>query len=125
MEKVVRLSLVVVMASLVACGSTGGQSGPTCTAGIACTPSGTADPCKAYATTCDASGMVSTCSVAESRPDGYACATGSVCSGGACQAACVAGQACTPSGAASSCQTYATTCDATLAHTTCSVSGTH
>ena len=91
-----------------------------CVAGSGCTPAGTADPCRTYATTCNGAGTVTTCSPATNRPDGTTCGSGLVCSIGSCVAACVAGNACTPAGTPIACRAYATTCDATGTVTSCS-----
>jgi hypothetical protein len=119
------LFVVPLLVVLISCSSGGdGPATPSCSAGQACTPSGVADPCKGYATVCDATGTISTCSATSNQADGHACGSGNVCSAGTCVTACVAGTACTPAGSASTCQLYATTCDATLVHTTCSVAST-
>ncbi len=109
-----------------ACGAenvcSAGVCGARCAAGVACTPSGTADACKVYATTCNAQLTQTTCSPTANQPDGTACGTGDVCSAGACIAACVPNQGCTPSNA-DPCKTYATACNADLTQTTCSTAG--
>lgn len=93
-----------------------------CEAGAACSPSTAADPCKTYATACDASGA-STCVASGSRSDGTTCGTGLVCLSGSCAPACVPAQSCVPSGSSDPCRTYATACDATLTVSTCSPAG--
>jgi hypothetical protein len=55
----------------------------TCVSGQACTPTGTPDPCKTYATACDASGA-QTCGVAGNRADYTSCGSGNTCTAGAC-----------------------------------------
>ncbi len=54
--------------------------------------------------------------------DGTPCGSGQVCSTGACVAACVAGQSCSPA-SADPCKSYATTCNALLTQTSCAVAG--
>ncbi len=63
--------------------STGTCQPQACAAGTACTPAGTANPCKTYATTCDADGFL-TCGVSGNQPDGTSCGNGLTCSTGAC-----------------------------------------
>ena len=108
----------------VSCSSGGSGGDAACTAGQACTPATSPDACKIYATACDATGTLSTCAAVRNQADGFSCGSGRVCSSGACAVACVAGTSCTPAGSASTCQTYATTCDAALVQTTCSVTST-
>lgn len=142
-----RVSLVVAIAFSAACGSSGSSDpvptcqadGSSCGAGkvclsgaciaacvpdVTCTPSGTADPCKTYVTSCDANLTHTTCAAATTKADGATCGSGNVCLAGACIAACVPEVTCTPSGTADPCQVYLTTCDANLTHTTCAASST-
>jgi hypothetical protein len=63
--------------------STGTCQPVACVAGTACTPAGTANPCKTYATTCDANGF-QTCGVSGNQPDGSTCGNGLTCSTGTC-----------------------------------------
>ena len=110
------------LAAMASCSSGGdGATTPSCVTGQSCAPTGAADPCKVYATVCDATGTQVICAVARDQAEGTACAVGSVCASGACVSACVAGASCTPTGAASPCQVYAETCNATLTQKTCSV----
>lgn len=62
----------------------GGACIPACTGGDPCSPASAA-ACKAYATSCDASGN-KTCAVAGDLPGGTGCGGGNVCSFGACVA---------------------------------------
>ena len=55
-----------------------------CTAGLACTPAGTPDPCKTYATTCSSTLAQQACAPAASAPDGTTCNVTSVCQAGVC-----------------------------------------
>ena len=57
----------------------------TCTAGQACTPTGTADLCKTYATTCGTGGVQS-CGASGNQPDGTSCGSGLTCQAGTCLA---------------------------------------
>jgi hypothetical protein len=54
-----------------------------CTAGLTCTPPGTADPCKTYATTCGTGGAQA-CGVSGNAADGTTCGSGLTCSAGTC-----------------------------------------
>ena len=61
-----------------------------CTAGLVCTPPGTADPCKTYASTCSSNLAQEFCGPVANRPDGTACGTPLApltCNSGICQAA--------------------------------------
>lgn len=100
----------------VACGGGSNGSGPNqCISGAACTPSSGAAACQTYATVC--TGNVSSC-VATAQSDGTACGGGNVCSAGACVAACVPGQTCTPA-QADPCHVFQTSCDSTLTQASC------
>jgi pimeloyl-ACP methyl ester carboxylesterase len=86
------LAVIVVTAFcgllLSACGGGTSGNGPSsCTPGTACTPTGTSNACKTYATACDASGT-QTCVVASDRLDGTTCGGANTCAAGLCQAPC-------------------------------------
>ena len=85
----------------------------------ACTPAGTADPCKTYTSSCSAQLTSSTCVVGGNQPDATPCGSGLICDVGTCRAACTAGVVCTPPGTANPCKTYATTCSSNLAQEFC------
>jgi phospholipase/lecithinase/hemolysin len=55
-----------------------------CVPGQACVPAGTPDPCKTYATTCNALATVTSCGILGSVADGTPCGSGGTCSAGAC-----------------------------------------
>lgn len=93
----------------------GGTGTPQCTGGAACTP---ANACHVGIRVCQAGTPVCT-DTSTNVADGTACGSAQVCSAGACVASCVAGQSCSPAGAADPCKGYATTCNATGTQTSC------
>jgi len=105
---------IAAMLSLASC-SSGSGGASQCKGGAACTP---ANVCHVGIQTCQGGALV--CSDTSSGVvDGIACGSGQVCRAGACIAACVAGQSCTPAPAANPCKLYATACNALGTVTSC------
>ena len=90
-----------------------------CVPNAACTPTGTADLCRTYTTSCSAQLTTSSCVVGGNRPDATPCGTGLVCNVGTCSATCTPGVTCTPTGTANPCKTYVTSCSSDLAQAFC------
>jgi len=101
----------------------GGTCIAACVPGSTCTPSGTADPCVNYVTTCDATLTHGTCTSGGTKPDGATCGASLVCSAGACVAACVPGATCVPVDPADQCRTYSTVCNTALTLGVCTATG--
>src|SRR4051812_27811067 len=114
-----RRILLFALAALVPACSSGGSGGSQCTPGAACAP---ANPCHIGVEACE-SGVLVCSDTSSAVADGTACGSGQVCGAGACIAACVAGEGCTPAGAADPCKTYAATCNATATQSTCAQAG--
>lgn len=62
------------------------QSSMVCVSGVSCIPSGTADPCRKYVTSCASETSLSTCVTGGDQVDGTACGPGLTCAAGGCVA---------------------------------------
>jgi hypothetical protein len=76
-------SVSFLVLALLAAGSSGCNGVAACVAGQSCTPA-SADPCRTYATTCNAASTQSSCAVAGEVADRTSCGTGLVCVAGQC-----------------------------------------